>query len=310
MRHVRSFVLLGSALLVSGAAAFACSSDDKNETTSSADGGSDAGGGAVLPPPSTPAPPGPAGTGLDTGLPCDVQAVLENRCIACHDGVTQFALVDYDTLVGPSKTDPSKTMAQLSLERMKSTTSPMPPPPAEPPAADEIQVFEDWVNAGTPKGAQCTDAPPDGGSMPDASPTELGDGGCTSKMTWDGGNTPSPLMRPGEACNACHQKLGGPNLRAAGTVYASYHEPNDCNGKAPPPPLKVIVTDSHNNKVSMDVNAAGNFYTKTRLFAPYRAEVTDGTNTRKMMGSVTSGDCNSCHTEQGANNAPGRILAP
>jgi predicted CXXCH cytochrome family protein len=29
-----------------------------------------------------------------------------------------------------------------------------------------------------------------------------------------------------------------------------------------------------------------------------------------MSGAVTAGDCNSCHTEQGANGAPGRIMAP
>jgi predicted CXXCH cytochrome family protein len=29
-----------------------------------------------------------------------------------------------------------------------------------------------------------------------------------------------------------------------------------------------------------------------------------------MVGTVTSGDCNGCHTAAGAQNAPGRILAP
>jgi predicted CXXCH cytochrome family protein len=29
-----------------------------------------------------------------------------------------------------------------------------------------------------------------------------------------------------------------------------------------------------------------------------------------MVGKVTSGDCNSCHTTAGANGAPGRILVP
>ena len=31
---------------------------------------------------------------------------------------------------------------------------------------------------------------------------------------------------------------------------------------------------------------------------------------RAMLGSVTSGDCNSCHTQDGRNGAPGRVLAP
>lgn len=305
MRHV---VLLGSALLVAGAVAFACSSDDPVAATAG-DAGTGTEGGAVLPPPSNDEPTGPAGSGLKTGLPCDVQAVVENRCIACHDGTQQVALLDYANMIAMSKTDPSKTLAQLSLERMKSTTSPMPPAPAEPPAVDEIQVFEEWVNAGTPMGGVCTDPPPDGG-LPDAGALPTGDGGCLSGKTWTGGNDGDPLMNPGEACNTCHQQMGGPNYRAGGTVYSALHEPNDCNGKAPPPPLQVIVTDANGNKVTMNVNAAGNFYTRTRIRTPFKAMVTDGTNTRAMVGSVTSGDCNSCHTQQGAQGAPGRILAP
>ena len=72
----------------------------------------------------------------------------------------------------------------------------------------------------------------------------------------------------------------------------------------------------------MDVNAAGNFETRQgnggpggggqgkRFSAPYRVRVTDGTNSRAMAGSLTNGDCNSCHTKDGANGAPGRILFP
>ena len=38
--------------------------------------------------------------------------------------------------------------------------------------------------------------------------------------------------------------------------------------------------------------------------------VTRGAARRAMVGTVTNGDCNSCHTAAGANAAPGRILAP
>jgi mono/diheme cytochrome c family protein len=315
MRHAVVLLSLGVVL----GAAVACST----KSSSADDPGADAGDTTTLPPgdPNTlpPAPPGPAGTGGDTGLPCDVQAVLENRCIACHDGVQQVALLSYDNLIGPSKTDPSKTLAQLSLERMQSTTSPMPPPPAEAPNTDEVAIFQDWVNAGTPKNPNsCTDAvpTPDGGTGVDG-----GDAGntavvCTSNTTWKQGNQKSPLMNPGMACNACHQKMGGPNLAFAGTVYTALHEPDLCNGKAPPPNLSVIVTDKNGKKIPMTVNAAGNFYITAkqagRVAAPFTAVVRDATNntTRAMVGKVTSGDCNSCHTLQGANGAPGRIQAP
>jgi mono/diheme cytochrome c family protein len=312
MRHV---VLWGSVALAIGAA-FACGGASSSNPADEVPADPAAEGGSVLPA-SGPTTQGPAGTGLVTGLPCDVQAVLEDRCLACHSGNMAAAprMLDYDDLMAKSKLDPTKTLAQLSLDRMKSTTSPMPPPPAVAPDAAEIKTFEDWVAAGTPKGAVCTDPPPaagDGGASGDGG--DGGDGGsatkCTSGKTWMGGNMKSPLMRPGEACNACHQVMGGPNLRIAGTVYSTLHEPNDCDGKGPPPALTVIVTDKNGKTTSLPVNAAGNFFTQSKILAPYKAKVTDGVTTRTMNGSVTAGDCNSCHTVAGANGAPGRIMAP
>jgi cytochrome c5 len=286
----------------------------------------------ILGPDNQPAPTGPAGSGLATGLPCDVQALVENRCKTCHDGTTANAprLLDYADFKAASKADPTKTMAQIALVRLKSTTSPMPPPPATPPNAGEIQTFEEWVNAGTPKGGLCTDPPPDGGvdagdlgdAGPDASP------GCASNTRWTNGNQKSPLMHPGGACNACHGKSGGPNLSFAGTVYrGGLHDVDDCNGTGPPPPVTVVISDKMGRVVNLTVNAAGNFYIEAdnggggqqnnnnnnfnRGFkAPFRAKIVEGTKVRTMAGSVTSGDCNSCHTTAGKNGAPGRILAP
>jgi hypothetical protein len=240
-------------------------------------------------------------------------------------------LLNYDNLVAKSTVDPSKNMAQESLVRMQSTTSPMPPKPAEAPDPTEIQTFSDWVNAGTPINPKsCTDAPPpatDGGTTGGGTGSDGGtpvtDGGgttdagnptaCTSGTYWKNGNNGDPAMNPGLACNACHQVMGGPNLAFAGTVYTNSHEPDLCNGKAPPPTLTVIVTDVMGNTQNITVNSAGNFQTRRAsppLKAPFHAKVTDGTKTRAMVGSVTSGDCNSCHTQAGKNGAPGRIMAP
>ena len=100
-------------------------------------------------------------------------------------------------------------------------------------------------------------------------------------------------------------------MRLAGTVYPALNESDDCNGKGPPPQLTVVVTGADGKVFDMDVNAAGNFTLGTmRPKAPFKALVTDGTKTRAMVGTVTSGDCNSCHTAAGLNGAPGRILAP
>jgi hypothetical protein len=301
-------VLLWGSLLTATFAAIACGTS--SSSTDDADAGVGDDGSIVLDPSTANTPPGAAGTGLATGLPCDVQAVLENRCLACHSGTSPPPLLTYDDLMKPSTVDPAKTLAQLALERMKSTTSPMPPPPAVPPDAEEIAAFEAWVNAGTPKGAACTTPPPIGDAGADGG-ADAGPLTCTSGKTWTKGDDGSELMHPGAACNACHQVQGGPNLRVAGTVYPTLHEPNDCNGAATPPPIVVTVTDSKNRTFDMPVNAAGNFLRdKGGLKPPYRAKVTSGGKTRAMVGTVTSGDCNSCHTPTGLNGAPGRIQAP
>ncbi len=285
--------------------------------------------GVILGPDHRPAPTGPAGSGLASGLPCDVQALIENRCIGCHEGLTPNAprLLEYADLVAPSKTAPAQSMAQVAVARMKSTTKPMPPKPAAAPAADEIATMEAWVAAGTPKGVLCTDTPPDGGVKPGSPPVDAGADAapiCTSGTLWTLGNQASASMHPGLACNACHQQLGGPNLRFAGTVFRGPHDRDDCNGAGPPPPLTVEITDAKGVKLAGTVNGAGNFIIQpppprrngngdngqTRLTAPFRAKVIDGAATRIMQGSVTSGDCNSCHTVAGKNGAPGRILAP
>lgn len=262
---------------------------------------------------------GPAGTGLGTGLPCDVQAIVENRCIACHSTNEPPKLLTFDDFMAKSRKDPSKTLAQVTVDLLKAKT--MPPAPAAPPEADEIESFETWVNEGTKRNAMaCTDPPPTG--TPDAGPViDGGDGGdageggtgCTSGKTWPAGSPEGPLMNPGQPCNACHQVMGGPNLRIAGTVYPTLKEPNNCIGSAPPPQITVTVTDARNRTFNMQVNASGNFLYQGNGLpprAPFRAVVTEGGKRRAMQGSVTSGDCNSCHTQNGLNNAPGRIMAP
>ena len=282
----------------------------------------DASSGVIVPIDAGASPQGNAGTGLVTGLPCDVQTLLENRCIGCHDGNTTGAprLLDYSDLVAASKSDAAKTMAQVALERMQSTASPMPPLPADPPTADEITGMQDWVSAGLSRAGACTDAQLDGGAdgSPDAG-VDAADAApvCTSGVLWTNNNTGSSLMHPGVACLDCHSKMGGPGFQFAGTVYPTFHEPDDCNGKAPPPNLTVIITDKLGQKVMGTVNGAGNFSidaprggNRPRLTSPFRASVTDGTTTRSMLGNLSSGDCNSCHTALGKNSAPGRIVMP
>lgn len=319
-------VLLIAAVLGAVAAAIACGTgpvERVGDVTFPADDT------VILGPDNKPAPTGPAGSGLATGLPCDVQAIVENRCVGCHAGTTPGAprLLEYADFIAPSVADPATTMAQSSLARMRSATSPMPPKPAATPEAEEIAAFQSWVAGGTKKGGLCTDPPADGGvdagALPEAGGGDAGDAGgpaCTSGTMWTMGNARSPLMHPGLACNACHAGAGGPNLRFAGTVYRGLHDIDDCNGAGPPPPLTVEITDKNGKMAKLAVNAAGNFELRAgggggggnpnSFVPPYRARVIDGALSRPMVGSVTSGDCNSCHSAAGKNGAPGRILAP
>ncbi len=244
-----------------------------------------------------------AGSGADTGLPCNVQAVLENRCVGCHRQGSPTPLLTYEDLTKPAPSDKSKTMAQLAVERMKSDDKPMPPKPAQRAVFDEIAAISGWVNAGAPRGTSCT--PPAGGGGAINTPTT-----CTSNKTWTSGNAKSSQMHPGNACISCHSAKGGPAFTIAGTIYPSAHEPNDCYGKDGAGTLTVTLIDVNGGVITLKANAAGNFYSEEELFPPLQVSISDGTSYRTMNAPLTAGDCNSCHTEKGVNGAPGRIMAP
>ncbi|HJX65368.1 MAG TPA: hypothetical protein VJ860_15605 [Polyangia bacterium] len=47
------------------------------------------------------------------------------------------------------------------------------------------------------------------------------------------------------------------------------------------------------------------------MSGPYTAKVVNGSGIeRVMVSTASSGDCNGCHTQTGANGAPGRITLP
>lgn len=133
---------------------------------------------------------------------------------------------------------------------------------------------------------------------------------CSSNSFWRSGEGPS--MRPGEACISCHAaEREAPKFVVAGSVYPTSHEPSDCNGTNSGGKVVIVITDANNTEHTLNVNSVGNFYLEgSKIALPYRATVKVGDNTRSMGASQTSGDCNSCHTEFGANGAPGRITLP
>ena len=141
---------------------------------------------------------------------------------------------------------------------------------------------------------------------------------CSSGKMWTQGNLQSPHMHPGMACLTCHSQME-PDVVAefplAGTVYPTGHEPDDClglDGAAAPTYVEITTADA--KVVKLAVNSSGNFVYDVNesgaLMFPITAKVVKGDKERPMYTPQMTGDCNSCHTQDGASGAPGRIVEP
>lgn len=241
-----------------------------------------------------------------SGLPCDVATVLSTKCLACHGaaptGGTSLSLAGREALLAPSGGAGSPTYAARAVARMKDAANPM--PPAGNATAEEIAALEAWVAADYPSGS--CDEPLDAGT-----PLPEGDGTCASGRFWTLGDEGDKKMHPGVACMECHlaeRRRGedAPSYTAAGTVFPTLREPDDCNGASA---ATIEIIDANGKIVTLTSNSAGNFYTRAALTMPIRARVTSGDVVREMLTPVNSGDCNSCHTQEGAENAPGRVVS-
>lgn len=264
-------------------------------------------------------PPRDAGSGgtgrdaavvVDTGLPCDVATVLATHCTVCHGtrpiGAAPMSLVTFEDLTAASASMPGVTNAQLSVMRMQDTVSPMPPGAAPSVPAADIATLQAWIDAGMQRGS-CTN-PTD----PYGTPVM-----CTSGQHWTLGDEGSELMHPGRACISCHDNPPGgeaPDLPplVAGTVYPSAHEPDDCYGARGDGGGLITVEVIGNDGASQTlfVNESGNFMGFDPVVLPVTAIVHYQGRTRSMTTEAPSADCNSCHTEGGTSDAPGRIMLP
>lgn len=253
----------------------------------------------------------PSDAGPGDGLPCDVDALLAQRCRSCH-GVPLSApmpLIAREHLTRTNPANASETIAAASLRRMQDSARPMPPSGLVAPG--EVAVLAAWVSSGMPVG-RCGTGPVDAGPNPFDVPAK-----CTSGQSWAGKEDEGdPRMNPGRACVACHRlenagegEEKGP-AGVGGTVYPSAHEPNLCNGG--PQGVVVVLTGADGGVVRLTANSVGNFYASERvpLAKPYRARLEWQGRVREMATPQMSGDCNACHTQAGASGAPGRILAP
>jgi mono/diheme cytochrome c family protein len=180
----------------------------------------------------------------------------------------------------------------------------------------DVTTFAKWIDEGMPEG---TCGAVDGNSH---TPIELK---CTSARFWtEGDDEGDELMTPGQACISCHTKenlehsskddddddheLEAPAFTAAGTVYPTLHEPDDCFGLGTKG-TQVVITGADGKKLTLAVNRAGNFMTEEAIALPYKASVVRGGKTRSMKTAQDDGDCNKCHTAEGG-DAPGRIVGP
>ncbi|HVH47627.1 MAG TPA: hypothetical protein VM925_35070 [Labilithrix sp.] len=251
------------------------------------------------------------------GLPCEIAALIEKHCAACHASPprtgAKTVLTSREALLASWEGRP---LGVVSVERMRDVASPMPPEGLLSEA--DVAMFAKWVDDGMPEGT-C------GAVSNDVSHTPI-ETKCTSARFWtEGDDEGDEEMTPGQTCITCHtqeneeharkhdedeedDELEAPAFTAAGTVYPTLHEPDDCFGLGTSG-TQVVLTGADGRKLTLSVNRAGNFMTEAPLALPYTASVVRAGKTRTMKTPQTSGDCNGCHTAQGG-DAPGRIVAP
>jgi mono/diheme cytochrome c family protein len=228
-------------------------------------------------------------------------------------------LLTREDFLAPSPVDPSKTIAERALSRMRDPLAPM--PPSGQLAPEQVEAFAAWLAAGLPeRSCAATDA-----GAPDAGPAEL----TCSSDNWlptplDDGSTASDFMAPGMACIACHLGLNfaGQNPLGLthgehvydfmGTVFAAPHERDLCAPRLPTDATVEILSVDGGLVVRLPVNAGGNFQGNAPAGKPsaFRARLVTAAGARAMGVGQASGDCNTCHTAEGREGAPGRIFLP
>ena len=243
------------------------------------------------------------------GLPCDVSAFVGSKCASCHGsplaGGATIPLLSQADFLANAPGFPGVTVGARSEIRVHASTSPMPPAGSAAPTVAELTAFDGWIAAGMPTGTCGTIDPPDAGPAPTT---------CASGSYWTNGNQESSNMNPGKPCLACHSNQAPDKAYPfAGTVFLARHEKDTCNSH-PPSATKVEIINS-NGTIAMTLSVSttsGNFNSARypTVSLPYTARVYNGTRSATMTTPQTSGDCNSCHTEQGLNGALGRIVLP
>jgi hypothetical protein len=115
------------------------------------------------------------------------------------------------------------------------------------------------------------------------------------------GGGASPLMNPGDACQACHDGVAARSFAAAGTVYLLPTAAVDQGAAG----VTVRITGATGLVTTLVSNAAGNFYSEEPIAFPAQVEVELGGVVKAMGDALPHGDCNACHSPLG--EAGGRV---
>lgn len=260
-----------------------------------------------------PAPDLPAGTVVSWCR--DARPVLERWCIGCHASTRSGAArngapagVDYDTYALASAN------ADRGLARMQAGSM---PPGGSVPQGD-VRTVAQWIADGK---ADCPPVPggddlPAGGDPGgvDTGP-EVPEVACSSGAYWLEGDDGRPEMHPGRNCIACHQQRraagedDAPLFPMAGTVMGALRDVDDCLGVSG---VTVEITDANGSRTTFVTNASGNFMASGAFqpARPYTVRLALGGRERVMATPQDNMNCMDCHTREGRNGAPGRIVAP
>lgn len=259
-------------------------------------GGGSAGGGAML--------------GPDAGpLPCDIAEMVGAKCGRCHgtplQGYAPYAFRTRLDLIRPVDAS-GTTRAQRGLDRVRNDAAPMPPLGYVGFTPQELARFAAWVDAGAPQGTNTACHFVDAGVAPTT---------CETSTFWAGGNDASEEMNPGLACRQCHIDMR-PSVafEFSGTVYREAHAKDTCNAGLDAGVTIQIIDKNGQVALSMTpYDLSGNFRSDgvtSGVALPYTVRLNANGKTARMLTPQMSGDCNSCHTEQGTSGAVGRITHP
>ena len=139
-----------SSFVVASLLALGLAACDDAADTSSAGGGDEPSGSSST--------SGTGGAGGGAGLPCEVSDILRDKCQSCHSDPPKFGapmpLIDRDDLLAAPTIEATAaqhaTVGAAVIERIASTSAPMPPPPGELSDAEQL-VLQNYVAAGMPE---------------------------------------------------------------------------------------------------------------------------------------------------------------